>query len=46
MDEEYCEKCERDFSDKVERYYGSELCEDCAEAEWERYNDRQSEYWA
>lgn len=46
---ERCEHCEEEFvADKksnLERYYDSELCYGCAEAQWERYNDRQSEYW-
>lgn len=43
---EYCETCERDFSDTVKRYYDDVLCWDCAEAAWDRWNERQSEYWA
>lgn len=46
---DYCDRCEQDFiEDDVhrQRYYDTEICEECAEAEWEHYNDRQSEYWA
>lgn len=46
----YCDQCEEEFSQdknsERERYYESDICYKCAEEQWERWNDRQSEYWA
>ena len=45
----YCGSCEEEFNEddySHSRFYDSEICYGCAEAQWEHYNDRQSEYWA
>lgn len=46
---DYCDRCEQTFvqekNSSLERYYDSEICYGCAEAQWEHWNDRQSEYW-
>ena len=46
---DYCDSCEQTFVEEelssLHRYYDSEICYGCAEAQWEHWNDRQSEYW-
>ena len=46
---DYCDSCEETFIENSrsgkERYYDSDICYKCAEAQWEHWNDRQSEYW-
>lgn len=51
----YCERCEQDFTEERTKYppnpvnvywqgYADVICEQCAEAEWEAANDRDSEW--
>lgn len=41
---DYCDSCELDFSSERKRYYDDDICEDCAQDAWERWEEAKNQW--